>query len=63
MTKVLFNLLGGVYFLIGTLGIFLPLLPTTVFYLGSSFFYIEDPSHSIQNLSTQFTIKSTYYLF
>lgn len=41
MKKGLFVLLGSLTFGLGTLGIFLPFLPTTVFYLLTVFFWIR----------------------
>lgn len=41
MKKQLFILLGSLMFGLGTLGIFLPFLPTTVFYLLTGFFWIR----------------------
>lgn len=41
MKKWLFIVLGSLMFGLGTLGIFLPFLPTTVFYLLTGFFWIR----------------------
>ncbi|MBP1048405.1 YbaN family protein [Enterococcus sp. BWM-S5] len=41
MKKFLFIALGAVTFALGTLGIFLPFLPTTVFYLLTGFFWLR----------------------
>lgn len=41
MKKWLFILLGALSFALGTIGIFLPFLPTTVFYLLTAFFWVR----------------------
>ncbi len=41
LKKILFILLGGLMFGLGTLGIFLPFLPTAVFYLLTAFFWVR----------------------
>lgn len=41
MKKGLFIFLGSMTFALGTLGIFLPFLPTTVFYLLTGFFWLR----------------------
>ncbi|MGX7417625.1 YbaN family protein [Carnobacterium gallinarum] len=46
MKKWLYIGLGGVSFGLGTVGIFLPFLPTTVFYLLTGFFWIRSSEKS-----------------
>ncbi|HAP4019884.1 TPA: DUF454 domain-containing protein, partial [Enterococcus faecalis] len=41
MKKLFFIFLGSCTFALGTLGIFLPLLPTTGFYLLTAFFWMR----------------------
>ncbi|WP_321388028.1 YbaN family protein [uncultured Enterococcus sp.] len=41
MKKGLFILSGTITFVLGTIGIFLPFLPTTVFYLLTGFFWLR----------------------
>ena len=41
MKKWLFIFLGSLTFVLGTIGIFLPFLPTTVFYLLTGFFWLR----------------------
>lgn len=41
MKKLIFIGLGGLTFGLGTLGIFLPFLPTAVFYLLTAFFWLR----------------------
>lgn len=41
MKKWLFIFLGSLTFALGTIGIFLPFLPTTVFYLLTGFFWLR----------------------
>ncbi|MBO1306409.1 YbaN family protein [Enterococcus sp. 669A] len=41
MKKILYFSLGSVTFVLGTLGMFLPFLPTTVFYLLTAFFWLR----------------------
>ena len=48
--------LGCLTFGLGTLGIFLPILPTAIFYLLTAFFWMRSSDY----LYTRF-IKSTYY--
>ncbi|MGG5341743.1 hypothetical protein IGI58_002313 [Enterococcus sp. AZ020] len=56
MKKFLYISLGSFTFGLGTLGIFLPILPTTVFYLLTAFFWMR----SSEKLYTRF-INSSYY--
>lgn len=56
MKKVFFIVLGSITFAIGTLGIFLPLLPTTGFYVATAFFWMR----SSDRLYEKF-IQSNYY--
>lgn len=39
--KIIYFTLGAMTFALGTLGIFLPFLPTTVFYLLTAFFWLR----------------------
>ncbi len=41
MKKILYFSLGSITFVLGTLGMFLPFLPTTVFYLLTAFFWLR----------------------
>lgn len=41
MKKIIYFSLGAVFFVLGTIGIFLPFLPTTVFYLLTGFFWLR----------------------
>ncbi|WP_430603278.1 hypothetical protein IGJ02_000652 [Enterococcus sp. DIV0724b] len=56
MKKILYISLGCLTFGLGTLGIFLPILPTTIFYILTAFFWMR----SSEYLYTKF-IESTYY--
>ena len=56
MKKILYMSLGCLTFGLGTLGIFLPILPTAIFYLLTAFFWMRSSDY----LYTRF-IKSTYY--
>lgn len=56
MKKIIFILLGCLTFALGTLGIFLPILPTTVFYIATAFLWMR----SSERLYTKF-IQSRYY--
>lgn len=56
MKKILYISLGCLTFVLGTLGIFLPILPTTIFYILTAFFWMR----SSEYLYTKF-IDSTYY--
>lgn len=48
MKKGLFVFLGTITFLLGTLGIFLPFLPTTVFYLVTAFLWLRSSERLYQ---------------
>lgn len=56
MKKILYITLGCLTFGLGTLGVFLPILPTTIFYILTAFFWMR----SSEYLYTKF-IESTYY--
>lgn len=56
MKKILYLSLGCLTFGLGTIGIFLPILPTTIFYILTAFFWMR----SSEYLYTKF-IESTYY--
>lgn len=56
MKKWLYILLGMLTFGLGTLGIFLPFLPTTVFYLLTGFFWIR----SSEKLYQKFVQSKSY---
>ncbi len=54
--KILFIILGALTLALGTLGIFLPFLPTTVFYLLTGFFWLR----SSEKLHQRFVNSATY---
>lgn len=56
MKKWLFVVLGIIMFGLGTLGIFLPFLPTTVFYLLTGFFWVR----SSEKLYQKFVQSNSY---
>lgn len=56
MKKFIYIALGSLTFALGTLGIFLPFLPTTGFYLLTGFFWLR----SSEKLYLKFT-QSSYY--
>lgn len=56
MKKYLYIALGSLTFALGTIGMFLPFLPTTVFYLLTGFFWL----HSSERLHRQFTESDKY---
>ncbi|MGM0218392.1 YbaN family protein [Enterococcus sp. AZ126] len=56
MKKLLYISLGCLTFGLGTIGIFLPILPTTIFYILTAFFWMR----SSEYLYTKF-IESAYY--
>lgn len=54
--RALFLFLGGVTFVLGTIGIFVPFMPTTGFYLLTSFFWMRSSEKTYQ-----WFIQSKYY--
>lgn len=56
MKKGLFIVVGAITFALGTLGIFLPFLPTTVFYLLTGFFWLR----SSDKLYNRFVQSESY---
>lgn len=56
MKKALFIALGAFTFALGTVGIFVPFLPTTVFYLLTAFFWLR----SSERLYKKFTSSEGY---
>lgn len=54
--KLLYITLGAITLALGTLGIFLPFLPTTVFYLLTGFFWLR----SSEKLHQRFVNSATY---
>ena len=56
LKKYLYMGMGFLTFGLGTVGIFLPFLPTTVFYLLTGFFWI----HSSDRLHKQFVESEKY---
>ncbi|MGX6971381.1 YbaN family protein [Vagococcus bubulae] len=41
MKRIIFFILGCITFILGTIGIIIPLLPTVPFYLAASFFWVN----------------------
>lgn len=39
--RVIFVILGSITFVLGTIGIFLPILPTAPFYIATTFFWVN----------------------
>ncbi|MHC5268954.1 YbaN family protein [Enterococcus sp. LJL98] len=56
MKRILFLFLGCVTFTLGTIGIFLPFLPTTGFYLATSYLWLRSSDKLYQRF-----IHSKYY--
>ena len=56
MKRFVFIALGGITFGLGTLGIFVPFLPTAVFYLVTAFFWLR----SSERLHTRFIESASY---
>lgn len=56
MKKISFIILGFVTFILGTLGVFLPILPTTPFYLLTAFLWLNS-SEKLHD----FFVNSKYY--
>lgn len=52
MKKYIFLTLGAITFVIGTLGIFLPVLPTTGFYLLTGFFWMRSSDKMYKKLTS-----------
>ena len=56
LKKILFLVLGGITFTLGTIGIFVPFIPTTGFYLATSFLWLRSSDKMYQRF-----IQSSYY--
>ena len=56
MKKIVFSVLGSLFLVLGTIGIFLPVLPTVPFYLLTVFFYAD----SSQRLHDWFVSTDLY---
>lgn len=56
MKKIIYLFLGILTFALGTVGIFIPFLPTTLFYLSTAFFWVR----SSEKLYQRF-IQSKHY--
>lgn len=56
MKKLIFIILGSLTFALGTIGAFIPILPTTPFYLATAFFWINSSSKLHEYL-----LKNKYY--
>lgn len=54
--RVIFAILGSITFVLGTIGIFLPILPTAPFYIATTFFWVN----SSERLH-QFLLANKYY--
>lgn len=50
MKKILYIVVGFLTFSLGTLGIFLPILPTTIFYLLTTFLWLRSSTRLHQKL-------------
>lgn len=59
MKKGLYIGLGSFAFALGTIGIFVPFLPTTVFYLLTGFFWLR----SSEKLHTKFVQSESYHKY
>lgn len=59
MKKGLYIGLGGLTLVLGTIGIFVPFLPTTVFYLLTGFFWLR----SSETLHTKFIQSESYHKY
>lgn len=59
LKKSIFVVLGGVSFALGTIGIFIPLLPTVPFYLLTAYLWLNS-SERLYNYFTQTTYYQTY---
>lgn len=59
MKKGLYIGLGGLALALGTIGIFVPFLPTTVFYLLTGFFWLR----SSEKLHTKFIQSESYHKY
>ena len=57
MKKLFFIFLGSCTFALGTLGIFLPLLPTTGFYLLTAFFWMRSSDKLYKNISKKPSLR------
>lgn len=59
LKKWLYIILGGVTFVLGTVGIFVPLLPTVPFYLLTAYFWLNS-SNRLYNYFTHSRYYQTY---
>lgn len=59
LKKWLFIIIGGLTFTLGTVGIFLPILPTVPFYLLTAYFWLNSSNH-LYNYFTHSRYYQTY---
>lgn len=59
----LYHFVGGIFFLLGLVGIFIPLLPTTIFWIIAAFIYAKGHPHLQEKIYQWPVIGQTVFNF
>ena len=63
LKTILYHIFGGFFFLLGFIGIFIPLLPTTIFWIVAAFIYAKAHPHLQEKIYQWPVIGQTVFNF